>query len=88
MEHQCTIIATYLDAICVKIMDSFTKSLRNTYDWSIDRMNELCNEGKVEDIKNAISIREEFAEWLLNVDKNLHHDIMSLEYIGEGSEYD
>ncbi len=88
MGLQCTIIATYSDAICVKIMDSFTKSLRNTYDWSIDRMNELCNEGKVEDIKNAISIREEFAEWLLNVDKNLHHDIMSLEYIGEGSEYD
>ena len=37
MEHQCTIIATYLDAICVKIMDSFTKSLRTTYDWSIDK---------------------------------------------------
>ena len=88
MGLQCTIIATYSDAICVKIMDSFTKSLKNTYDWSIDRMNELCNDGKLEDIKNAVSIREEFAEWLLNVDKNLHHDIMSLEYIGEGSEYD
>jgi len=88
MEHQCIIIATYSDAICVRIMDSFTKNLRTTYDWSIDRMNELCNDGELEDIKNAVSIREEFAEWLLNVDKNLHHDIMTLEYIGEGSEYD
>ena len=77
-----------MEGICERTMDSFTKSLRETYDWSIDRMNELCNEGEVEDLKNAVSIREEFAEWLLNVDKNLHHDIMSLEYIGEGSEYD
>ena len=69
-------------------MESFTKILRTTYDWSIDRMNILCNYGQLDDIKNAVSIREEFAEWLLNVDKNLHHDIMSLEYIGEGSEYD
>lgn len=88
MEHQSIIIATYLEGICERTMDSFTKSLRETYDWSIDRMNELCNEGEVEDLKNAVSIREEFAEWLLNVDKNLHHDIVSLEYIGEGSEYD
>ena len=69
-------------------MDSCTKNLRTTYDWSIDRMNELCNDGELEDIKNAVSIREEFAECLLNVDKNLHHDIMSLEYIRDGSEYD
>ena len=69
-------------------MDSFTINLRTTYDWSIDRMNELCTDGDIEQLKDAVSIRQEFAEWLLNVDKNLHHDIMSLEYIGEGSEYD
>ena len=88
MDLQCTIIATYSDAICVKIMDSFTKNLRSTYDWSIDRMNILCNNGQLDDIKNAVSIREEFAEWLLTVEKDLHHDIISLEYMGEGSEYD
>ena len=69
-------------------MDSFTKNLRSTYDWSIDRMNELCTDGNIDQLKDAVSIRQEFAEWLLNVDKNLHHDIMTLEYIGEGSEYD
>ena len=88
MGHQCTIIATYLDAICVKIMDSFTKNLRTTYDWSIDRMNELCTDGNIEQLKDAISIRQEFAEWLLREDKVVHHDIVSLQYMGEGSEFD
>ena len=88
MGHQCTIIATYSDAICVKIMDSFTKSLRTTYDWSIDRMNDLCTDGDIEQLKNAVSIRQEFAEWLLREDKEVNHHIVSLEYMGEGSEFD
>ena len=88
MEHRCIIIATYSDAKCVKIMDSFTKNLRTTYDWSIDRMNELCTDGDIEHLKDAVSIRQEFAEWLLREDKNVNHDIVSLEYMGEGSEYD
>ena len=45
-------------------MDSFTKNLRTTYDWSIDRMNELCTDGDIEQLKDAVSIRQEFAEWL------------------------
>ena len=88
MGLRCTIIATYLDAICVKIMDSFTKNLRTTYDWSIDRMNELCTDGNIEQLKDAISIRQEFAEWLLRENKEVHHDIVSLQYMGEGSEFD
>ena len=88
MGHRCTIIATYSDAICVKIMDSFTKSLRTTYDWSIDRMNDLCTDGDIEQLKDAVSIRQEFAEWLLREDKSVDHDIVSLEYMGEGSEFD
>ena len=47
---------------------NLTKTLRTTYDWSIDRMNELCTDGDVEQLKDAISIREEFAEWLLRED--------------------
>ena len=88
MGHRCIIIATYSDAICVKIMDSFTKSLRTTYDWSIDRMNDLCTDGDIEQLKDAVSIRQEFAEWLLREDKSVDHDIVSLEYMGEGSEFD
>ena len=51
-------------------------------------MNELCTDGDIEQLKDAVSIRQEFAEWLLTVEKDLHHDIISLEYMGEGSEYD
>ena len=59
---------------------NLTKTLRTTYDWSIDRMNELCTDGDVEQLKDAISIREEFAEWLLREDKEVHHDIICLLY--------
>jgi hypothetical protein len=51
-------------------------------------MNELCTDGDIEQLKNAVSIRQEFAEWLLRENKEIHHDIVALEYIGEGSEYD
>ena len=51
-------------------MDSFTKNLRTTYDWSIDRMNELCTDGEIEQLKDAVSIRHEVAEWLLREDKS------------------
>ena len=69
-------------------MGNLTTTLRKTYDWSIDRMNELCTDGDVDQLKDAISIREEFAEWLLREDKEIHHEIVSLEYMGENSEYD
>ena len=77
-----------MDAICEKIMGNLTTTLRKTYDWSIDRMNELCTDGDVDQLKDAISIREEFAEWLLREDKEIHHEIVSLEYIGKESEHD
>ena len=67
---------------------NLTKTLRTTYVWSIDRMNELCTDGDVEQLKDAISIRQEFAEWLLREDKEIRHEIVSLEYMGENSEYD
>ena len=51
-------------------------------------MNDLCTDGDVEQLKDAISIRQEFAEWLLREDKEIRHEIVSLEYMGEGSEYD
>ena len=69
-------------------MGNLTTTLRKTYDWSIDRMNELCTDGDVDQLKDAISIREEFAEWLLREDKEIHHEIVSLEYIGKESEHD
>ena len=69
-------------------MDSFTKNLKMTYDWSIERINDLCTDGNIEQLKDAVSIRQEFAEWLLKENKEVHHNIVSLEYMGEGSEFD
>ena len=69
-------------------MNEINTTLKKTYDWSINRMNELCTEGDIEQLKDAISIRQEFAEWLLSENKEVHHNIVSLEYMGEGSDYD
>ena len=49
-------------------MDNFKKNLRTTYDWSINRINNLCTDGDLEKLKDAVSIRQEFAEWLLRED--------------------
>ena len=51
-------------------------------------MNDLCTDGDIEQLKDAVSIRQEFAEWLLREDKEIKHNIISLEYMGEGSDYD
>tara|TARA_B100000575_G_scaffold265815_1_gene242670 strand:- start:391 stop:603 length:213 start_codon:yes stop_codon:yes gene_type:complete len=69
-------------------MNEITTTLKKTYDWSIDRMNELCSDGDIEQLKDAVSIRQEFAEWLIRKNKEVHHDIVSLDYMGEGSDYD
>ncbi len=67
-------------------METLEETLKNNYQWAIHRMNVLCTLGTYEDIEEADSIRQEFREWLNpNADD---HDILSLEYIGEGSDFD
>ena len=67
-------------------METLEETLKNNYQWAIHRMNVLCTLGTYEDIEEADSIRQEFKEWLNpNADD---HDILSLEYIGEGSDFD
>ena len=67
-------------------MDLLEKTLKDNYDWAIHRMNLLCTLGTIEDIEDAESIRQEFKEWIHVTDGD--HDILSLEYIGEGSDFD
>ena len=67
-------------------METLEKTLRRNYDWAIHRMDVLCKLGTYEDIMEADSIRQEFREWLNPNSED--HDILSLEYIGEGSEFD
>ena len=78
-------------------METSSKSLRNTYDWAQSRIRELTKEVKVKDnhfdfrcVEDATAICQEFDEWLgAKSRKEMNEiDVIFLEYIGEGSEYD
>ena len=69
-------------------MDSFTKNLRTTYDWSLTRICELCSYGEIEKVMNGNALRQEFDEWINANNKDLDEEIISLAYIGKGGEYD
>ena len=80
-------------------METLEQTLKNTHDWSRERIHVLCEEGdkeikrgldgmmkgkKMQD--DAFALFSEFEEWY--DEKVDDYDIFSLEYIGEGSEYD
>ena len=69
-------------------MATLKESVNDTYDWSLYRINQLCSRGDFEEVVNGDSIRQEFDEWIMANNKNLDEDIISMAYIGEGSEYD
>jgi hypothetical protein len=61
-------------------MCSLETTLCQTHDWVIDRIHTLCEEN----IEDAHAIQSEFSEWLNP--EILHHDILSLEFIGEADD--
>ena len=79
-------------------MATLNDTLVEVNDWSRERIHVLC-EGGEKEIKrgldgmmkgrkmqdDAFALFSEFEEWY---DKDEEHDIFSLEYIGEGSQYD
>ena len=69
-------------------MATWKKIVNDTYYWSIDRMCELCARGNFEDVMNGDSIRQEFDEWIMSENKQSDEEVISMAYIGEGSEYD
>tara|TARA_B100001778_G_scaffold325027_1_gene320063 strand:- start:705 stop:899 length:195 start_codon:yes stop_codon:yes gene_type:complete len=64
-------------------METLEQILRHNHTWVLDRVAKLSVAKQHDD---AFSIVQEFEEWL-DPDAN-DHAIFSLEYIGEGSEYD
>ena len=62
-------------------MVTLKQTLLSTREWSIHRLENISSIGD----KHAIY--REFEEWI-EMDDNLEHDIYSLAYIGEDSEYD
>ena len=81
MELQHTIIATYWDAICEKIMETFNDELKDTREWALDRIVELCNYGEYQDVMNGNAIRQEFMEWIVVEEDEL--DVLSMEYLDD-----
>ena len=69
-------------------MATLKKIVNETYDWSINRMCELCSRGDFEEVVNGDSIRQEFDEWIMSENKQSDEEVISMAYIGEGSEYD
>ena len=61
-------------------MVTLNQTLNRTREWSINRLESVVQIGD----KHAIY--KEFEEWIEMDDPD--HDIYSLEFIGEGSEYD
>ena len=69
-------------------MATLKQTVNETYYWSIDRVCELCSRGDFEEVVNGDSIRQEFDEWITSENKQSDEEVISMAYIGEGSEYD
>ena len=69
-------------------METFNDKLKDTREWALDRIVELCSRGDFEEVVNGDSLRQEFDEWINSYNKDLEEEIISLAYIGEDSEYD
>ena len=67
-------------------METLEQSLRHSHDWAVDRITSLCDKGNHDQLEDAFAIEREFDEWLNNLEGE--HEIFSLTYIGEGSEYE
>ena len=61
-------------------MATLKQTLKQTHDWSLSRINELCSRDDFEEVVNGDSIRQEFMEWF---DKEKETNVLSLEYIDD-----
>tara|TARA_B100000287_G_scaffold236612_1_gene222746 strand:- start:448 stop:639 length:192 start_codon:yes stop_codon:yes gene_type:complete len=62
-------------------METFNNELKDTREWALDRIVELCNYGEFKDVMNGNSIRQEFNEWIVVKDDEL--DVLSMEYLDD-----
>tara|TARA_R100000008_G_C3437307_1_gene92630 strand:- start:251 stop:523 length:273 start_codon:yes stop_codon:yes gene_type:complete len=90
MGHQHTIIATFSEGTCERTMETLQKTLRHTHDWALDRIEVLSSRSihdhDIDLFEDSNAIAQEFYEWVNpEIDDQ---EVISLEYIGEGSKYD
>ena len=90
MGHQHTIIATFSEGICERTMETLQKTLRHTHDWALDRIEVLSsrsiNDRDFDLYEDSNAIAQEFYEWVNPEIED--QEVISLEYIGEGSKYE
>ena len=60
-------------------METFNNELKDTREWALDRIVELCNQGNFKDVMNGDAIRQEFNEWIVVEEDEL--DVLSMEYL-------
>ena len=69
-------------------MATLKQTVNDTHDWSLDRVYELCSRDDFEEVVNGDALRQEFDEWIMSENKQSDEEVISMAYIGEGSEYD
>ena len=61
-------------------METFNDKLKDTREWALDRIVELCSRGNFEEVVNGDAIRQEFNEWI-TIGEEL--DVLSMEYLDD-----
>jgi len=61
-------------------METFNNELKDTREWALDRIVELCK-SNFEDTMNGNALRQEFKEWIVVEEEEL--DILSMEYLDD-----
>ena len=61
-------------------METFNDKLKDTREWALDRIVELCSRGDFEEVVNGDAIRQEFNEWI-TIGEDL--DVLSMEYLDD-----
>ena len=62
-------------------METFNDKLKDTREWALDRIVELCSRGDFEEVVNGDAIRQEFNEWITIEEEEL--DVLSMEYLDD-----
>ena len=61
-------------------METFNDKLKDTREWALERIVELCSRGNFEEVVNGDALRLEFMEWIV-IEEEL--DVLSMEYLDD-----
>ena len=61
-------------------METFNDKLKDTREWALGRIVELCSRGNFEEVVNGDALRQEFMEWIV-IEEEL--DVLSMEYLDD-----